>query len=111
VLGEAANTTVTDAAIARAQRWADNPGSFSAALPGIRRRRTKPRGSCHQLEHTGKGKNDAITKIFNAVGSVPAAKYRFEAEKYRDEAARLREQLAQLRAPTERILPPSVPAP
>ena len=49
-----------------------------------------------QLEHTGKGKNDAISKIFNAVGSVPATKYHIEAEKYRAEAARLREELAQI---------------
>jgi hypothetical protein len=49
-----------------------------------------------QPPDTGKGKNDAITKIFNAVGSVPAVKFHVEAAKYRDEAARLREQLAQL---------------
>jgi hypothetical protein len=50
----------------------------------------------NQLEHTGKGKNDAITKLFNAAGSVPAVKYHAKAAKYRAEAARLREGLAQL---------------
>jgi hypothetical protein len=50
----------------------------------------------YQLEHTGKGKNDAITKLFNAMDSVPAAKYHAEAAKDRAEAAQLREQLARL---------------
>src|SRR5260370_40569507 len=50
----------------------------------------------NQLEHTGKGKNDAITKIFNAMGSVPAVKYHVEAAKYRAEAARLQEELAKI---------------
>jgi hypothetical protein len=49
-----------------------------------------------QLEQTGKGKNDAITKIFNAVGNVPATMYHVEAAKYRSEAAVLREELTQL---------------
>ena len=50
----------------------------------------------NQLEHTGKGKNDGITKLFNAIGSVPAVKYHAEAAKYRAEAARLREELAKI---------------
>jgi hypothetical protein len=50
----------------------------------------------NQLEHPGKGKNDAITKIFDAIGSVPAVKYHMDAAKYRDEAARLREELARV---------------
>ena len=29
-----------------------------------------------ELEHTGKGKKDAITKVFNAIGRVPAASRR-----------------------------------
>jgi TPR repeat protein len=48
-----------------------------------------------QLTHTGKCKSDAITKVFNAMGSVGAVKFRIEAAKYRAEAARLRDELAQ----------------
>ena len=63
----------------------------------------------YQLEHTGKGKNDAITRLFNAAGSVPAVKYHAEAAKYRAEAARLREELTQLEnqpQPTASVLTP-----
>jgi hypothetical protein len=35
----------------------------------------------NQLEHTGNGKNDAITKMFNAMGSVGAVKFHLEAGK------------------------------
>jgi hypothetical protein len=48
------------------------------------------------LEHTGKGKSDGITKLFNAMGSVGAVKFHVESAKYRDEAARLRQEVAQL---------------
>jgi len=50
----------------------------------------------NQVEHIGKGKNDAVTKIFKAIGSVPATKYHIEAAKYRAEAAQLRDKLAQI---------------
>lgn len=68
---DAANTTVTDAAIARAQRWAtiQDLQSRSAGLEGDAQDQDD---LANQLEHTGKGKNDAMTKLFNAVGSVPA---------------------------------------
>jgi len=92
---DAANTTVTDAAIARAQRW--------AAIDDLQRRIAGLEGDAqgqddlaYQLEHTGKGKNDKITKLFNAMGSVPAIKYHAEAAKNRAEAASLRQRLAQI---------------
>jgi len=92
---EAASTPVTDAAIALAQRW--------ATIQDLRRRIAGLEGDAQnqddlarQLEHTGKGKNDTITKLFNAVGSVPAVKFHVESAKYRTEAARLRDQLAQI---------------
>ncbi len=62
-----------------------------------------------QLEHTGKGKSDAITKVMNAMGSVGAVRYRIEAEKYRAEAARLRDQLAQIESQNQSSL--AIPAP
>jgi hypothetical protein len=92
---DAANTTVTDAAIARAQRWA-NIQDLQRRIAGLEGDAQNQDDLANQLEHTGKGKNDAITKLFNAAGSVPAVKYHAEAAKYRAEAARLREELAQL---------------
>ena len=55
------------------------------------------------------GKNDAITKLMNAIGIVPAVNNHMEAAKYRAEAARLRDELAQI----ENQLQPtaSVPTP
>jgi hypothetical protein len=44
----------------------------------------------------GKGKNDGITKLFNAMGSVGAVKYHAQADQDRDEAARLRDELARI---------------
>ena len=92
---DAANNTVTDAAIARAQRWA-NIQDLQSRIAGLEGDAQDQDELANQLEHTGKGKNDAITKIFNAMGSVPAVKYHFEAAKYRAEAARLREELAEV---------------
>ena len=92
---DAANTTVTDAAIARAQRWA-NIQDLQSRIAGLEGDAQNQDDLANQLEHTGKGKNDAITKIFNAMGSVPAVKYHVEAAKYRAEAARLHEELAKI---------------
>jgi hypothetical protein len=92
---DAANTTVTDAAIARAQRWATIQ-DLQRRIAGLEGDAQDQDDLANQLEHTGKGKNDAMTKLFNAVGSVPAVKYHVEAAKYRAEAARLRDQLAQI---------------
>jgi len=92
---EAANTRVTDPAIARAQRWV-NIQDLQRRIAGLEGDAQDQDDLAYQLEHTGKGKNDALTKLFNAVGSVPAVKYHIEAAKDRDEAARLREELAKL---------------
>jgi TPR repeat protein len=92
---EAANTTVTDAAIARARRWATIQ-DLQRRIAGLEGDATHQDELADGLEHTGKGKNDAITKIFNAVGSVPAVKFHLEAEKDRAEAARLRDELSQI---------------
>jgi hypothetical protein len=54
-----------------------------------------------QLKHMNKGKTDAISKIFGAMGSVGAVKYQVLAAKDRDEAASLRDQLAQLQNQTQ----------
>jgi hypothetical protein len=43
-----------------------------------------------------KGKSDAITKVFNAVGGAVAVKPHLEADKYRAQAAELRDELARL---------------
>jgi hypothetical protein len=105
---EAANTPVTDAAIARAQRWA-NIQDLQRRITGLEADAKHQDDLADQLEHTGKGKNDGIIKIFNALGSVPAVKFHIEAEKYRDEAAGLREELARIE--NEDQSSGSVPAP
>jgi TPR repeat protein len=92
---EAANATATDAAIARAERWATIQ-DLQRRIAGLEGDAQDQDDLANQLEHTGKGKNDAMTKLFNAVGSVPAVKYHVEAAKDRAEAARLRAQLAQI---------------
>jgi TPR repeat protein len=92
---QSATARVNDAAIARAQRWA-KIDDLQRRIAGLEGDAQNQDDLADQLEHSGKGKNDAISKIFNAVGSVPATKYHIEAEKYRAEAARLREELAQI---------------
>jgi len=54
-------------------------------------------------------KCDAITKVFNALGSAVAVKPQLEADKYRAEAARLREELARIE--NQSASSASVPAP
>jgi len=92
---DAANTTVTDAAIARAQRWA-TINDIQRRIAGLYGDAQDQEDLAYQLEHTGKGKNDRLTKLFNAAGSIPAVKYHVEAANYRAEAASLREQLARI---------------
>jgi hypothetical protein len=103
---QSATAHVNDAALARAERWGkiDNLQRRIAGLEGDAQNQDD---LAYQLEHTGKGKNDALTKMFNAVASVPATKYHFEAAKYRAEAAQLRAELAQI----ENQSTASVPAP
>jgi hypothetical protein len=95
-LWEAANTSVTDPAIVRAKRWATIQ-DLHRRIAGLEGDAQDQDDLANQLEHTGKGKNDALTKLFNAVGSLPAVKYHVEAAKYRAEAARLRDELAQIK--------------
>ena len=97
-----ATARVNDAAIERAQRWA-KIHDLQRRIAGLEGDAQNQDDLAYQVEHTGKGKNDAITKIFNAVGSVAATKYHIEAEKYRAEAAGLREELAQLENQPEPI--------
>jgi len=92
---EAANSTVTDAAIARAQLWTKIQ-DLQRSIAGLEGDAQNQDDIANQLEHTGKGKSDGITKVFNAIGSVGAVKFHIEAEKYRAEAARLRDELAQI---------------
>jgi Sel1 repeat len=89
-LWDAANTTV-----ARAQLWIKIQ-DLQRQIAGLEGDAQDQNDLANQLEHTGKGKNDAITKLFNAMGSVGAVKYHVAAEKYRAEAARLRDELAQI---------------
>jgi hypothetical protein len=95
--GEWQNATapVRDAAIDQARRWAD--------IQDLQRRLDKAEADAlyqddyaDQLEHIGHGKNAAMAKVFDAMGSVGAVQHRTEAEKYHAEAARLHDDLAQI---------------
>jgi TPR repeat protein len=95
--GEWQNATapVSDAVIAQAQRW--------AKIQDLHRRIDKAEAEAvyqadyaYQDEHIGHGKSAAMTKVFNAMGSVGAIQHHLEAEKYRAEAERLRDELAQI---------------
>jgi TPR repeat protein len=92
---EAANARVNDAAIARAQRWADIQ-DLRARITGLESDAVQNDLTADQLEGKGKKDNSGVAKVINALGTVGAVKFRVEAEKYRVEAARLREQLARL---------------
>jgi chromosome segregation ATPase len=103
-----ATANVSDAAIARAQNWVKIQ-DLQRQIAGLEGDAQNQDDLADQLEHTGKGKNDGITKLFNAMGSVGAVKYHVEAEKYRAEAARLRDELAQIESQNQSTA--SVPAP
>lgn len=108
---EAANSQVTDAAIARAQHWA-RIQDLKARIAGLEGDAQNQDDLAYGLEHMGKGKNgenDAIGKLMDAIGSVPAVKNHMEAAKYREEAARLREELAQIESENQATA--SVPVP
>jgi TPR repeat protein len=105
---QSATARVNDPAIARAERWA-KIDDLQRRIAGLEGDAQNQDDLADQLEHTGKGKNDGLTKLFNALGSVPASKYRLEAEKYRAEAALLRNELAQIESQNPSTA--SVPAP
>ncbi len=88
---------MSDAAIARAQNWAKIQ-DLQRQIAGLEGDAQNQEDLANQLEHTGKGKNDALTKLFNAAGSVGAVSYHVQAEKDRSEAARLRDELAQIQS-------------
>src|SRR5260370_14225098 len=88
---EAAESPVTDAAIEHAQRWATIQ-DLHRRIAGLEADVRHQDHLADQLEHTGKGKSDGITKLFNAIGSVGAVKFHVEAPKSRVHAARLRQQ-------------------
>ena len=92
---ETGSSPITDAAIAQAQRRA-RMSDLRARIDGLEGDAQEQEDQAYELEHTGKGKKDAITKVFNAIGSVPAAKFRLQAENDRASAARLRDELRQL---------------
>jgi TPR repeat protein len=92
---ESSNAPVDDAAIREAERRV-RMSDLRARIDGLQGDAQEQEEQAYELDHTGKGKNDAITRVFNAIGSVPAAKFRLQAEKDRDEATRLRDELRQL---------------
>ena len=101
-------SSARDPAIAQAQRWA-NIQDLHRRIDKVETDALYQDDLVDQLEHTGNGKNGAITKLINAMGSVGAVKFRIEAEKDRAEAARLRDELARLESQNQSTA--SVPAP
>jgi hypothetical protein len=91
----AASKHVDDPAFLRARNWAQIR-DLRSRITGLESDALHQDELADQLEHTGNGNNNAINKIFNAVGTVSAVTFHVEAAKYRAEAARLREQLAKL---------------
>jgi hypothetical protein len=92
---ESANASASDAAIAQAQRRA-NIQDLSSRINTLEANANQQDRLADQLEHAGKGKSDGMTKLFNAMGSVSAIKFRLEAQMDRAEAARLRGELARI---------------
>lgn len=92
---ESSSEAIDDAAIAQAQRCV-RMSDLRARIDGLQGDAQEQHERAYELEHTNKGKKDAITKVFNAIGSVPAAKCRLQAENDRDAASRLRDELRQL---------------
>jgi hypothetical protein len=86
---------VSDAAIAQAQRW-QRIRDLEVQIDHDEAVALDQDGFADQLEHIGHGKSVAMTKVFNAMGSVAAVQHRADAEKYYAEAVRLRDELAQI---------------
>jgi hypothetical protein len=90
-----ANSGVNDPAIDQAHRWA-NIQDLQHRIDRVETDALYQDDLVDQLKHMNKGKTDAVSKLFGAIGSVGAVKYQIQAAKDRDEAASLRDQLAQL---------------
>jgi hypothetical protein len=101
---QSANYSASDAAIAEAQRWA-NIQDLHRRINEVEADALHQDDLADQLEHTGNGKSGGVTKLINAMGSVGAVKFRFEAEKYRGVAARLRDELAQTESQNKSTIP------
>ncbi|HLV94066.1 MAG TPA: hypothetical protein VKS44_02655, partial [Candidatus Acidoferrales bacterium] len=95
-----ATAAVHDPAIDQAQRWADIQ-DLQHRIDAVETDALYQDDLVYQLEHMNKGKTDAVSKLFGAIGRVGSVKYRVLAAKDRDEAARLRDQLAQLENQTQ----------
>jgi hypothetical protein len=103
--GELQNATrpISDPIIAQAQRWATIK-DLHARIDKAEAEALSQDDYADEFEHFGKGKQDALAKVMNAMGSVPAVKYRIQAEKYRAEAARLRDQLAEIETQNQSVV-------
>ncbi|HEY6944699.1 MAG TPA: tetratricopeptide repeat protein, partial [Candidatus Acidoferrum sp.] len=92
---ESGSASIPDAAIAQAQRRA-RMLDLRARIDGLEADAQKQDNEVSDLEHMSKGKKDAISKVFDAIGTTVSVSPRVQALKDRDEAARLREELARL---------------
>jgi hypothetical protein len=90
---EAANSSVTDAAIEQARRYA-RMQYLRGRIDGLEADAQEQDNTADDLEQ--RGKSGAITKIIGAIGTGPAVKLRLQAEKDRAEAQSMRDELARL---------------
>lgn len=90
-----ATLAVHDPAVDQAQRWADIQ-DLRGRIDAVESDAQYQEDIASQLEGMGKGKKDAVSKIFKGMGTVGAVKYHVLAAKDRDEAAGLRDQLARI---------------
>lgn len=93
---------VHDPGFDQAQRWA-NIQDLHGRIDAVESDALYQEDLASQLEHMGKGKNDGISKVFHAMGSVGATKYHIQAERDRDEAARLRDELARIESQRQTV--------
>jgi len=97
-----ATAPVHDPVFDQAQRWA-NVQDLHGRIDAVESDALYQEDLASQLEHMGKGKNDGISKVFHAMGSVGATKYHIQAERDRDEAARLRDELARIESQRQTV--------
>jgi hypothetical protein len=92
---QSATAPVQDAAIEEAQRWA-NIQDLQRRIDGVETDALYQEDLGQPAQTHGQRQKRWNHKLFNAMGSVGAARFQIQAEKDREEAARLRDELARI---------------
>jgi hypothetical protein len=90
-----ADGPVDDAAIEQSRRWARSQ-YLRARIDGLEADALSQDSETNDLEHIGKDKNDAISKVMDALGNAVSVSPRLQALKDREEASHLRDELAEI---------------